>query len=315
MGKTLNAKHSCVIAAPAGIVYELVADVTRWPVIFGPSVHVEHLERGEREERFRIWAIANGEVKNWTSRRELDRDALRIRFRQERSQPPVASMAGEWEFVALAEERTEVVLRHDFAAVDDAPEAVDWISQALDRNSAAELDALRRVAELGHPLDELIFSFSDSVEIDGEVADAYEFIYRAQQWPQRLPHVRRVSLREEQPGVQEMEMDTLAADGSAHTTTSVRVCLQNEYIVYKQTVVPALLVGHSGQWAFEKTESGSLVTATHTVALNPAALPAALGPEATLAEARAFARNALGGNSRTTLSHTKAFAQARRGTS
>lgn len=306
-----RAEHSCVVAAPAGIVYDLVADVTRWPVVFGPSVHVEVLERGADRERFQLWAIANGEVKNWTSQRTVDRVGLRIRFRQERSQPPVASMGGEWEFVALAEDRTKVVLRHDFAAVDDASDAVDWITRALDHNSDAELQAMRRVAEFGHPLDDLIFSFSDSVEVDGEVEDAYEFVHQAQEWPQLLPHVQEVSI-EEQDNVQDMRMLTQAADGSVHATKSVRVCFQNELIVYKQTETPALLTGHSGQWTFAKTPSGSSVTATHTVALNPAVLRDVLGEQATLADARTFARAALGGNSRITLAHTKAFAEARR---
>ncbi len=78
-----HTEHTHVVAAPAEVLYGLVADVTAWPALFGPSVHVQHLERSEREERFRLWATVNGEVTDWTSRRTLDPDALRVTFAQE----------------------------------------------------------------------------------------------------------------------------------------------------------------------------------------------------------------------------------------
>lgn len=89
-------EHEITVQAPAAEVYRLIAEVTNWPLIFPPSVYVDHVERGEREERIRIWATANGTAKNWTSRRTLDPQALRITFRQEVSAPPVAAMGGTW---------------------------------------------------------------------------------------------------------------------------------------------------------------------------------------------------------------------------
>ena len=44
------------------VVYQLVADVTRWPVVFGPTVRVEHIERSPGHERFRIWAVVGEAV-------------------------------------------------------------------------------------------------------------------------------------------------------------------------------------------------------------------------------------------------------------
>ena len=87
-----HTEHRIAIDAPVDVVYGLLAEVGRWPRLFGPTVHTEHVERSERSERIRIWATANDEVKTWTSRRELDPDAHRITFRQEVSHPPVASM-------------------------------------------------------------------------------------------------------------------------------------------------------------------------------------------------------------------------------
>jgi aromatase len=308
--------HTEVVAAPADVLYGLVADVTRWPVIFGPSLYVRHLERGERSERFQLWALVNDEVKTWTSRRELDAQRLRITFEQERSQPPIASMGGEWTFTPLSDGRTEVVLGHHFSAVAGAD--AGWISRAVDSNSQQELASLRRIAELGHPVDEVIYTFSDAMDVPGAAADAYDFVNRSDKWPERLPHVSRVTLTEEVPGVQDMEMDTVTVDGSAHTTRSVRLCFPDERIVYKQLIAPALLFGHSGAWHFaDAPDSDStaaraaVVTARHTVAINPAAVAEVLGPDATMADARKYLRDALGGNGRATMAHAGAYAESR----
>ena len=47
---------------------------SNWPRIFPPTIHVDQVERDGTQERIRIWATANGEPKNWTSRRTLDPD-------------------------------------------------------------------------------------------------------------------------------------------------------------------------------------------------------------------------------------------------
>ncbi len=300
--------HSRVISAPAKAVYDLVADVTRWPAIFEPSLHVHHLELEEQAERFQLWALVNGQVKTWTSRRTLDSRQLHIGFTQERTQPPLASMSGEWTFRSLPGNRSEVMLTHHFIAVDGEP--LDAVTTAVDHNSENELATLGRLAQLGHPVTEVVFSFEDTVRLDGVARDAYQFVYRSDEWPQRLPHVSRVVLSEKSPNVQDMEMDTVTADGTAHTTRSIRLCFPHEQIVYKQLVPPALLFGHSGGWTFADGPDGAVVTARHTVAINPDAITAVLGTNRTLTDARDFLRAALGANSRVTLAHVSAYAQS-----
>jgi ribosome-associated toxin RatA of RatAB toxin-antitoxin module len=301
--------HSHVIAAPAEDVYALVADVTRWPAIFAPSLHVHHLELSECAERFQLWALVNGKVKTWTSRRTRDHQRLRIRFVQERTQPPFASMSGEWKFRSSKGNRSEVVLTHHFTTVDR--ESIDTATTAIEHNSEHELATLGHLAELKYPIREIVFSFEDTVHFVGAVSDAYQFVYRSDEWPQRLPHVSRVVLHEQPPGLQDMEMDTVTADGSAHTTRSIRLCFGDERIVYKQLVPPALLFGHSGEWAFTNGPNGATITGRHTVAINPAAIPGVLGTNHTLADARDFLRTALGANSRITLTHASAYARSR----
>ncbi|WP_317621429.1 aromatase/cyclase [Streptomyces sp. CBMA123] len=301
--RLLRTEHTRVVRAAPETLYDLAADVTLWPAVFGPSVHVHHLERGPGFERFELWALVNGAVSSWVSRRALDPERRSISFEQERSRAPIASMGGEWLFRDLGDGRTEVVLRHHFTAVDDDAATIDWITEALDRNSPEELAALARITETGHPLRDLVFSFVDTLPLDGGPEAAYRFVDRADLWAERLPHVARVVLAEPAPGVQELEMDTVTADGSAHTTRSVRVCREPEWIAYKQLLPPQLLFGHSGLWTFGTGPDGPVATARHTVAVNPGAVEPVLGAGRTVADAREYVREALGRNSLTTLSY------------
>ncbi|MFE0733499.1 aromatase/cyclase [Streptomyces sp. NPDC058855] len=304
-------EHTVTVAAPAEELYALVADVTRWPAVFEPTVHVRHLAWDGRSERFEIWAEVNGEIAHWRSRRVLDPDRLYVSFRQEHSRPPVTSMSGGWLLRRLPDGRTEIVLRHRFTVADDDPAAVARVEEALDRNSARELGALAALAEIGHPVDELVFSFTDTLPLAGPAEDAYSFVARAERWAEVLPHVSRVELAEPEPGVQWLEMDTRTADGATHTTRSVRVCRTPEWIAYKQRRTPRLLSGHSGEWTFTRTAQGPVAHARHTVAIDPAAVTEVLGPDATLADARAHLRTALGDNSLTTLRHATTVPPAR----
>ncbi|MEV6255514.1 aromatase/cyclase [Nocardia sp. NPDC051929] len=291
--------HSRVVQAAPDVVYGLVADVTRWPVIFEPSVLVRHLHQGPDEERFRLWATVGGAVKNWTSRRVLDAEQRRIVFEQERSQAPFASMGGGWSFREIGPGATKVTLDHHFAVVDGADAA--QVAASVDRNSVVELAALARVAELGHPVDEVIHTFEDTVTLECSSSEAYDFVYHSERWPEQVPHVGRIELTEDADGVQLMEMDTVTAGGIPHTTKSIRVCVPGERIDYKQLVPPAILFGHSGAWEFAEGPDGAVVTARHTVAINPEAAREILGANTDLADARAYLTEALSANSRNTL--------------
>ncbi|MFJ9775890.1 aromatase/cyclase [Kitasatospora sp. NPDC101157] len=298
------------VAAPADVTYDLLADVTGWPRLFGPTVHAEREPAGEDRERIRLWALANGEVRTWTSRRELDRAQRRIAFRQEVSQPPVATMGGTWQVTPGPDGTCTVVLTHDFAAVDDDPDGLDWIETAVDRNSLAELAALKAAAEAHREAGELLLTFEDAVTVDGPADEVYSFIARCDLWPERLPHVSRLGLTETVPGLQLMSMDTRAPDGTVHTTESVRVCFEPGRIVYKQTRVPPIMTAHTGEWTFHRTEDGLVrATSRHTVAINPRTVPDLLGPRASVADARAAVRKALGTNSLATLNLAKAHVE------
>ncbi|SED31121.1 aromatase/cyclase [Streptomyces sp. KS_5] len=309
---TRQVEHEITVDAPAPAVYRLIAEVENWPRIFPPTIYVDHLERGEREERIRIWATANGEAKNWTSRRTLDPDALRITFRQEVSTPPVAAMGGTWIIEPLSGTSSRIRLLHDYRAIDDDPEGLKWIDEAVDRNSRSELAALKTNVELAQASEEITFSFEDTVQIDGSAKDAYDFVNEAGLWVERLPHVASVRFSEDTPGLQTLEMDTRAKDGSTHTTKSYRVTFPHHRIAYKQVTLPALMTLHTGYWTFEENASGVAASSQHTVVLDTANIARILGADATVADARAYVQNALSTNSRATLGHAKDHAENRR---
>ncbi len=303
-----NVEHEITIGAPAAQVYDLVADVEKWPEIFPPTVHALQAESDGRSELIRIWATANGTARSWTSKREHDPGKRTIAFRQAKSVSPVGGMGGKWIVEPVSGEQCHVRLLHDYFASTDNPADLEWIGQAVDRNSTAELRALKERAEL-NGTGQLI-SFADTVEVDGRARDVYDFLNEAQFWQERLPHVSRVWLEEETPGLQILEMDTCAKDGSVHTTRSVRVCQPCETIIYKQIILPPLMLLHTGRWLIEPGPGGGVaVTSRHTVRINPDRIAQVLGDGADLATAQAGVRAALSANSLATLRLAKAYAE------
>ncbi|WP_433170089.1 aromatase/cyclase [Actinoallomurus sp. CA-150999] len=310
MTATQHTVHRIDIGAAPDLVFQIIADAADWPLHFGPTIHVDRTALDSPAERLSIWATANDDVKHWTSRRDVDREAGKVAFRQEVSAPPVASMGGEWIVEAGPDGCTRLTLTHDFTAVDDDPAHLDWIGRATDRNSRTELANIKTLAEEHDRTAALTFSFEDSVLVDGAPEAVYEFLYDAARWPDRLPHVGDLKVREEVPGIQVMTMDTRAADGSVHTTESVRVCFPAERIVYKQTLPPALMTAHVGEWTVAKTADGVLATSRHTVTVREEAVETVLGAGATVQQAKDFIRKAAGGNSAATLGHAKTFVEA-----
>lgn len=310
---TREVEHEITIGAPAAAVYQLLADVTNWPRIFPPTIHVDRIEAEGNEEKIRIWATANGQPKEWTSRRTLDPEGLKITFRQEVPAKPVQHMGGTWIIEPIGESESRVRLLHDYSAINDDPHDLLWIERAVDKNSTSELAALKENVEAAHAAEqeELTFSFVDTVQIAGAAKDAFDFINEAHLWAERLPHVAVVRLEEPTPGLQELEMDTRAKDGSVHTTKSYRVTFPEQKIAYKQVTLPALMTLHTGEWTFVENEGGHAASSQHTVTLRTENIAKILGEDATVADARKYVHTALSTNSSATLAHAKAYAESK----
>ncbi|MBO3749326.1 aromatase/cyclase [Streptosporangiaceae bacterium NEAU-GS5] len=312
MATAHHTEHDIVVGVPARTIYHLLADVSRWPQYFSPTVHAEVLESSGDTERIQLWATANDTVKTWISRRRLDEAARVIEFTQEVTQPPAQTLRGMWRLTEVEGGGTKVSFTHDYTVIDDDPDGARWLAEVIDTNSRTELANLKRIAETLADAELAPFAFADTVTIDAGPEAVYDFLNDAAAWPERLPHVARLVLTEETPGLQWMEMDTQAPDGTKSTTTSIRICRPSDRIIYKQVKLPAVMSAHTGEWLIEPNGDGGVtVTGRHTVCLDRAGVAALLGADTTIAAAQQKVRQALGGNSLTTLRHAKRFAEAR----
>ncbi|MFF0204646.1 aromatase/cyclase [Streptomyces sp. NPDC005017] len=309
-----RAEHGITVPAPADTVYRLLADAEDWPQVFPPTVWVDRAGGSSvREERLRIWASAGDRLTGWVSRRWLDPRARRIDFRQEVPAPPVAAMSGGWRVEPLTDGTCHVRLLHGYRALDDDPADLERIEQAVDRNSRSELAALKAAAERATaPCDGSRLEIDDSVRIDAPAEEVHDFLRQAQHWPERLPHVLSVALREDMPDLQTVEMRTRAADGSVSTTVSARVCLPDRRIVYKQTLLPPLLAVHTGRWSIAETGRGVTLSSHHTVVIDLAGVTELFGPDVSLGTARTIVREAVSANSRITLDRARRHAERQR---
>ncbi|MET9887103.1 aromatase/cyclase [Streptomyces sp. NPDC006430] len=299
------------VAAPAGVVYGLIADTTQWPLFVPPSIHVERLDFDGIRDRFQMWVTANGTVTSWLSRRTLDAQARSIDFHQEVPAGPALSLGGRWTVESRGAERSRLTLDHEFTVVDDRPEDVSWVERATDTNSRAELTRLKEIAECWTRLDSLLLSFEESVRIKGPAELVYDFLYGIADWPGRVPYVSRADVAEEQPGVQRVRMETLSADGPPQHTEAVRICFPHAFrIVHKHTVTPVLLEAHTGEWSVIPDETGVTALAQHNVLLREEAVEPVLGRGTGIDEARTYVRELLGRQSSTVLNLAKQHAES-----
>ncbi|WP_405791580.1 aromatase/cyclase [Streptomyces sp. NBC_01506] len=298
------------MAAPAGVVYAVLADAANLPLYLSPSIHVERLQSDGERERLRMWSLVGGELKSWTSWRHLDPVRRRIEVRQEPPASPLDSMGGVFGIRGEGPHDTELELLYGFSVTDDMPEDLAWVERAADLTARAQLADLKSCAERWTRLDELMLSFEDSVRVNGPAELVYDFLYRAGDWPELVPHVTSVDLAEDTPGVQRMSLRTLTGHGS-HTTESVRICFPHAgRIIFKQTAPPALLAAHTGEWLVVGDERGVSVSAKQSVVLREENITAVLGEGADLAGARRHVRRELGQDCLSLLALAKQHAES-----
>jgi C7-C12 aromatase (ARO/CYC) len=309
MADAVVTRQHATVAAPARVVFDLVAGMEQWPQFFGPAVHAENLGPADGhpgEDVVRRWFLTGPDrVLVRTCRRRLEPDALVITLTDVDPDPSRAQALARWRFAPLPDGGTRVELEHRVVPTDSAPDP----TATLTRNGAEILAAVTDAAQRREELAQLVLSFTDSLFIaTDDPAEAYRILYEADKWPERLEHVAKLDMTEAVPNIQFFDMDTTTPDGSAHTTRSVRICLPHRKIVYKQIKLPVLLDAHTGHWEFTPTPEGVIASSRHTVTIKPSALPV-LGERTSVADARRYLRRVLSANSMKNLQLAKRYAE------
>ncbi|WP_329203012.1 MULTISPECIES: cyclase [unclassified Streptomyces] len=293
-------RTSCAVdaAAPAGVLYALVADTTHWPLFLPHALHVEPLDADGDRDRFCLWSAVPGGSAVTSSRwlRTLDAGALRAGFHQEDPQAPFTSVSGGLEVSELAPGWSRLTLAQESTLSGARTAATERALAAAGRAARAALDGLGAAAGRWTALDGLLMTFEDRVRVPGPGGQLLEFLYGVGSWPGRVPHVVRADVTEERPGVQRAALVQLDGSGSAYTTESVRVCFPAAgRIVHKQTRPHPLLAAHTGEWSvLPDPVAGCTVVSRHSVLLDGRAVEQVLGPGADLASARRHVRELLG---------------------
>lgn len=282
--------HSIEVDAPAGVVYALIASAERRPLYFPSNVYVERLDfqdfRGSHE-RLRVWALADGEVKTWTSQRVQDPARRSLSFRQNRIMEPAGSMSGTFSVRPVGAGRCRLTVEHAFTSRDDSPQGMEWLEWNVAAATRADLEHLRFLAQRWARLDELVVSFEHSVRVNGPAELVHGFLYDVASWPEHVRHVRRAEVEEPEVGVQKVSMALVGADGSSQDVASVRLCFPHAgRIVHKETTPRRLLAAHCGEWSVVCDDTGVTVTSQHHAVLREQDIEQVLGRGATVRDAR-----------------------------
>ncbi|MFL6124113.1 SRPBCC family protein [Actinophytocola sp.] len=155
-----TARHTTRVAAPPKRVFEVVANVDRWPALLAPLLAVEHLGFDGVCERVRFAQQVDGvTTTDLTMVRELNPKRMQVRFRQVDVRPPVATMGGIW--VVVPKGRGALVaLDHYYRVVDNDPVTAAAVERTIAAGSMSMLEALRQTVD-SDGIPELVKSYSD----------------------------------------------------------------------------------------------------------------------------------------------------------
>ncbi|MFI9754714.1 SRPBCC family protein [Streptomyces collinus] len=308
-----SARRTVPVTAPAHVVYGMLADAPRWPVLLPSYVHVERMDFDGAGETLLAWEFEDGRVRSSRLRRTLRPQARSVDFVQEDPAWPGDTVAGSWSVEPDGAERSLVTLRHE------APHPFTAAGpDGLGADVEERLARLREAAERWDRLDELLLAFEERLRVDGPAELVYDFLYRVEDWPELIPHVDDSSVREDRPGTQVVVLDTGATDagptagsGEASGSETVRLCFPHAgRIVFKETAPPGPIAAHSGEWSLVPDETGLTVVCAHRVLLREESVEPTLGAGALPVDARRHVRERLGRESRETLRLAKWHAES-----
>jgi aromatase len=284
--QTHGTVHQTEIAAPAGLVYGLLADAAQWPLYVPDAVYVERLGFDGAGERLRRWDTTGGAPRSRTLRRTLDATRRRIAFHEEDPADPDTAPSGSWTVESLGAERARLTLELDPAAPGGrgpSPAAARAREAAAD-SVRAEADHLARLAAHWDRLDELVLCFEESVHIDAPPERVYALLENQGPRPCRVAAVPPDSVRVRLPA--------------------------RGLVVHKQPRPPAPLASHTGVWTVADGGAGTTtLTSRHGVLFGTGDITGLFGPGASFETARHHVRRTLVKRSAAVMEHVRRSAE------
>ncbi|XMA35618.1 SRPBCC family protein [Streptomyces albogriseolus] len=183
-----SARRTVCVAAPAHVVYGMLADAPRWPVLLPSYVHVERMDFDGAGETLLAWEFEDGRVRSSRLRRTLRPREHCVDFEQDDPAWPGGTVAGSWSVEPDGAGRSLVTLRQQ---TPNAPAGTSAGPDGLDADAAGRLARLREAAERWDRLDELLLAFEERIRVEGPAELVYDFLYRVEDWPETLPPHRR----------------------------------------------------------------------------------------------------------------------------
>lgn len=303
--RAARAAHEVTVAAPAGTVHRLLADLDNWPWIFRPFVHVELLGTDGDFERVGMWTTTGDEVEHWVALRRVDDTALRIEFRPETPAAPLETMSRTWVVQPRSERECTVRLLHHYTLAGDDPAARQATARVIDTVAEGETAAVRAAAELACGAAELLLTVTDTVDIAAPQQAVYDALYDVRAWPGILPHVARATPLQDTDGLQLVEIDTMETSGRLLAMRTARVGRPPHTLAYKQLVLPPIGRSHHVRWHLAPAPGGTRVTSRQTVVIDPEGIGRMPGGDRSTADAAAFVRRELSAKVRLLLDGVK----------
>lgn len=306
--------HAIEIDAEIEKVYELCANVLKWPVYFPPCKKAKILSEEANMQVIEITAQSNDTEFTWQSERSLYPNHYRIDFHQSKPSPLVKYMQGTWQAIKL-NKGVLLTLEHVFEIKDNVEgivenvanneEALVFMHRSIEDNSRKELSAIKQILEK-NTLKRTEAIFSSEIEINATAEQVYNILYNAADWPNLLPHCKNITMLYEDGRNQEFQMTVIGSQDKIEVMRSIRHGYANQIIEYFQPSLPPALKRHEGKWLITEKENSVILEAWHSITLSEEGVKSLWG-ELETEKALQIVEQAIGKNSMTTMQTIKSF--------
>lgn len=270
-----STSHSIVCHSRANEVYQLITDVSNWPLIFENCVSASELSRNDNNVLIKIEALQNGRLVSWETSRTYYENIFRIDFSLPVPMPFMKYMRGQWRVIPIDNRRSVLHVTRHFALTDKIDgirddvktlfDAEAMVMKFIEENSKAELRAIQAFTEYAEAT---FATFKESFTLPYAPEEVYSVLNDITLWPKVLPHCESLDVLYNDSENQEFIMRVKTPLGS-ESFRSIRTCKSDDLsISYFQPKPPEVLKTHYGNWVVKATREGSEIVSEHTVRVN-----------------------------------------------